>query len=355
MNFKKIILSLFFVVYSTYSYANYTLIVPQEPGGGTSVWAEILAKHLSKYLNEPIVVRNIPGTKDIYGFNYWHEFLRNDDKTIMVSHGGNAMSYLLDDVKYDYKLYRLVSLTNLDIVVAKSKTFKYGDKVIIPAGSGYEPDGLATTLLVCGELKTFDEYKECFNKNILWLKGINGNEKRLGFVRGEYNSVRETPSAWFRFYKDIPADIWFSEGVYNLKTKMIINDKNFDDKTFFENVYKEKWGKLPSSDNILYKSYKMSKNFRDILQKTLWVNKNNPNYDKIVNALNNMLNDEDARHELEKETGHYDWIVGEEGNKYIQILIGQIDRPSLEFFYRWNKEVYGYSSVIFKENLLNGK
>jgi tripartite-type tricarboxylate transporter receptor subunit TctC len=32
--------------------ADYTLIVPQAPGKGTSVWAGIIAKNLSKFLDE---------------------------------------------------------------------------------------------------------------------------------------------------------------------------------------------------------------------------------------------------------------------------------------------------------------
>ena len=70
--------------------ADYTLIVPQEPGKGTSVWGEIIAKNLEKFIGEPVVVRHIPGARDIPGFNKFHNSLRFDDKTIMVAHGGNG-------------------------------------------------------------------------------------------------------------------------------------------------------------------------------------------------------------------------------------------------------------------------
>ena len=43
--------------------ADYTLIVPQAPGKGTSVWAGIIAKNLSKFLDEPVVIRHIPGAR----------------------------------------------------------------------------------------------------------------------------------------------------------------------------------------------------------------------------------------------------------------------------------------------------
>ena len=39
------------------------------------------------------MVRHIPGARDIPGFNKFHNDLRFDDKTIMVAHGGNGVSY----------------------------------------------------------------------------------------------------------------------------------------------------------------------------------------------------------------------------------------------------------------------
>ena len=50
---------------ATTAFADYTLIVPQAPGKGTSVWGEIIAKNLEKFIGEPVVVRHIPGARDI--------------------------------------------------------------------------------------------------------------------------------------------------------------------------------------------------------------------------------------------------------------------------------------------------
>jgi tripartite-type tricarboxylate transporter receptor subunit TctC len=50
---------------TTSAMAQYTMIVPQPPGSGTSIWATIIAKGLEKHLNEKIVIRHIPGAKDI--------------------------------------------------------------------------------------------------------------------------------------------------------------------------------------------------------------------------------------------------------------------------------------------------
>ena len=48
--FKKTMLAVLFTAIATASYADYTMIVPQKVGGGTSVWAEIVSKQLEKHL-----------------------------------------------------------------------------------------------------------------------------------------------------------------------------------------------------------------------------------------------------------------------------------------------------------------
>ena len=49
------------------------LVVPQKVGGGTSVWASIVAKELEKYLGQEVVLDHHPSARDIGGFNKFHE------------------------------------------------------------------------------------------------------------------------------------------------------------------------------------------------------------------------------------------------------------------------------------------
>ena len=55
--------------FTTSAVADYTFVVPQKPGGGTSVWAQIVATEMEKYLDEKIVIKHIRGARDIPGFN----------------------------------------------------------------------------------------------------------------------------------------------------------------------------------------------------------------------------------------------------------------------------------------------
>ena len=61
----------------------------------------------------------------------------------------------------------------------------------------------------------------------------------------------------------------------------------------FTDVYARRWGNVPSGD--FYEAYLLVKNYRDVLQKSLWVDKNNPNKVKLENALRAMVTAPSAR------------------------------------------------------------
>lgn len=350
---KKILAALALSAVTLSAHADYTLVVPQEPGKGTSVWASIIARHLSKFVGEPVIVKHYPGARDIPGFNEFHNKLRNDHKTIMVAHGGNGVSYLLDPVDYDYRQYDSIGMMNLDIVNGRNaRTDLKTGTFIVPGSSGYEPDGMAMAMLLCGPKKTTDEYLACFKKRVKWVNGVKGNEKRLGFLRGEFNTTRESPSAWIKFYTGDKANpdnvVWFTHGIYDLKNKRQIPDPNFPD-TQFEDVYKKQWGVAPSGE--LYEAYRLTRNWRDVLQKSLWVNKGNPNTEKLRSALRAMLSDKTVVAEIEKDTGSYPWIVGEDGNAVIGELYKLITPTALKTAVEWNQKAYGFLS-FYKPELL---
>ena len=205
------ILTILFTLFTFSALADYTMIIPQKPGSGTSQWAMIVAKHMEKHLDEKIKLKHIPGARDIPGFNKFHNELRFDDKTIMVSHGGNGVSFLTEKVDYDYNQYEAIGGMNLTIVMG-SKDLK--DKAIFAGGSGNVPDAMALTLYMCGNLSSLTEYKKCFEDKITFVKGMKGSERRLAFKRGELNITRENPAAYKKHAKGV--EVLFTHGVYNL-------------------------------------------------------------------------------------------------------------------------------------------
>lgn len=340
---KKLLLVLSFLFASTTAYADYRMIIPQEPGGGTSVWASIVAKNLEKFIGEKVLLEHIPGVNDITGPNKFQSELRKDPKTIMVAHGGNGESFLTDKIEYSYDTWEPIALVNLNIVASHSTSIDpYKDKIKFGATAGRRPDVMAMVLLTCGPKANVDEYIACYKQHVIYVKGMTPNEARLGAFRGELNTVRETFASQKKFIDPLIAEgkfrLWFSHGVLDLETGGIKVDSNYKT-AHFENLYGEKWGKAPSGD--FYDAYLLVKNFRDVLQKSMWVDKNNPNADKIRQAVRDMLKDPDALAALIADSGDYEWFVGKDMDKAYRTIRNQIKEVPLKALVKFTVEGIG--------------
>lgn len=353
-NMKNVLIGLIIGCISLVARAEYKMIIPQEAGGGTSVWASIIAKHLEPKLGEKVVLVHIPGARDIPAFNKFHNELRKDPKTIMVAHGGNAESFLTEKVDYNYREYEPIGGMNLSIVTAFRSDFNpYDNNSVIrfASGSGNNPDMMAFTLLVCGELPSIDAYLECYKKKAIYVKGMNSGERRLSFMRGELNTTRESTAAFIKHVQPMidkkEATLWFSHGVLDLNTGKVVIDPNFPKAGSLEQVYKEKWGKAPKGP--LYNSYILVKQYRDVLQKSLWMDKGNPNALKVKAALVAMINDTEALKDIEKDTGKYQWIIGQDLEKAVDILQKLTTNKALKDLVRWQVEAFGVTAVYKPE------
>jgi hypothetical protein len=340
----RVCLGLFF---SVSAFADITFLVPQKPGEGTSVWAQIVATEMEKYLDEKITIRHVPGARDIPGFNLFHNELQQDDTVVMVSHGGNAVAFLEEEVDYNYNQYDSVGMMNLNIIAGRLK----GDDlstVKFAAGSGMTPEGMAMTLLICGPNKTTDEYIACFKENVVWVKGMSGGERRLAFKRKELNATRENPAAYKKHVQSNPdAELWFHHGILQADGSHA-DDPNYEGYQF-EILFEQKWGVKPSGE--LYDAYNLAKSFRDALQKALWVRKGNPNLQRLRDALTQVATNPQSVEAIEKSVGRYEWVIGDDGNAMRDTLMTFINRPALETLVKFNRDALGLSTVL-KENLL---
>ena len=347
---RKLLMSLAMVLGMTSTAsADYTFVVPQKPGGGTTVWTEIVAKELAPFLGEKIIIKTIPGARDIPGFNKFHNDLQKDDKTVMVSHGGNGVSFLQENVDYNYADYTSIGLMNLDIIAGISKDFKEGDKISFAAGSGMVPEAFAMTMLLCGPDLTMDQYVECFKKNVIWVAGMSGGERRLAFKRGELNGTRENPAAYKKHVASNPdAKVWFTHGILDANSASHTDDPNYPNMQF-EILFKNKYGVAPSGE--FYDAYKLVKSFRDGMQKAIWVRKDNPNAQKLQDALTAMSKDVTAIANIQKKVGKYEWKIGVDGNRQRDVLMTFITKDALRNLVKFNTEALGLKSV-YKENLI---
>jgi hypothetical protein len=334
----------------TSAMAEVTMVVPQKPGQGTTVWADIVKKELEKHLGEKITLRLIPGARDIPGINAWHNELRFDENTIVVTHGGNGVSFLQEQVDYNYAEYDSVGLMNLNIIAGK----RIGDdmsKPRFPAGSGMVPEAFAMTLMLCGPDKSVDEYIACFKENVVWVKGMSGSERRLAFKRGDLNGTRENPATYQKHVEpDANAELWFHHGLLDPTTGNHVDDTNYPAGYQVEQIFEARWGVAPSGE--FYDAYKLVKSFRDGLQKAIWVNKGNEELRKrMIAAMYAMKNDADSMAAIEAKNGKYEWFIGEEGDQMRDTLMTFITEDALKNLVKFNKEALGLKS-IYKADLV---
>jgi hypothetical protein len=347
---RKLLMSLAMVLGMTSTAsADYTFVVPQKPGGGTTVWTEIVAKELAPFLGEKIIIKTIPGARDIPGFNKFHNDLQKDDKTVMVSHGGNGVAFLQENVDYNYADYTSIGLMNLNIISGIRKDYKSGDKISFAAGSGMVPEAFAMTMLLCGPDLSMDQYAKCFKKNVIWVAGMSGGERRLAFKRGELNGTRENPAAYKKHVAPNPnAKVWFTHGILDANSASHTDDPNYPNMQF-EILFKNKYGVAPSGE--FYDAYKLVKSFRDGMQKAIWVRKDNPNAQKLQDALTKMSKDATAIANIQKKVGKYEWKIGVDGNRQRDVLMTFITKDALRNLVKFNTEALGLKSV-YKKNLI---
>jgi hypothetical protein len=343
---KKTIMAL--VLMTTTALADYNLIVPQKPSGGTSVWAQIVVAEWEKHLGEKINLIYKPGARDQLGPNAFQNELRFDNKTILVSHGGNGISYLVEPVDYNYLDWESIGQMNLNIIVGARKTADVlNGPIQFPSGSGMTPEVMAITLLAGPNndpIKTFQE-------KIVWVKGMKGSERRLAFIRGDLNATRENPAAYKKHVLPViekgEAYTWFHHGLLDVNTGKHSADPNFEEPTF-EALYEEMWLTAPSGD--FYDAYKLVKSWRDALQKAFWVNAGNPNKDELVASLNKMINDPESVAAIEKKVGKYEWRTGAEGDDAVRTLKSFITPEALKTLADFKSNQLGYNTV-YKEEL----
>ena len=116
----------------------------------------------------------------------------------------------------------------------------------------------------------------------------------------------------------------------------------------FEELFEKMHGVSPSGD--FYDAYKLVKSWRDALQKAFWVNKGNPNKDKLVAALNKMINDPESVAAIEKKVGKYEWRTGADGDAAVRTLKSFITPKALKTLADFKSDQLGYNTV-YKEEL----
>ena len=328
----------------------FTFVVPQKPGSGTTVWTEIVLKELARFMpGHTLKLRNFPGARDIPAVNAFQNELRFDDTIIMVSHGGNGVSFLQEQVDYNYADWESIGMMNLNIIVGKRLDADL-DNILFASNPGRVPDAMGLALLLCGKLDSIDAYTSCFKSKVTFVPGFKkGGDRRLAFKRGELNVDRENPAAYKKHIApNEEAEVWFHHGILQA------DGSHADDVNYpglqLEILYEQKWGEAPSGP--MYDAYVLVKSFRDAMQKAFWVNAGNPNAELLQKALLEMSKDPQAIKAIQKKVGKYEWVIGEEGNARRDTLMSFVTEDALRDLVKFSNEALNIAA-IYKESILN--
>lgn len=240
------------------SFAGKTIeyLIPFSPGGGSDTWARFNAPLLSKYLpgNPTVVVVNEPGGGSTKGANLFAARAKPDGLTILGTSGSTQFPYLLGDprVRYEYKDWEIawaaptggvVYTTPKTGVTSAAEIGKLKGRKLVYASQG--ATSLDLVPLLGFRLMGLDV------QHVFGFKGRG--DGRLAFERGEVNIDYQTSSAYLKNVQPLvdagEAVPLFSWGVLN-EAGEIVRDPTFPDLPHFAEAYETLTGQAPSGPDF---------------------------------------------------------------------------------------------------------
>lgn len=233
---------------------NIEWIIPFSNGGGSDTWARFNAPFLSKYLpgNPTVVVRNEPGGGSTKGTNLFAARARPDGLTILGTSGSTQFPYLLGDprVQYEYKDWEIVLAAPTGGVAYVSPSLGLSsaadlamlrDQRLVYANQG------ATSL----DLVPLLGFR-LMGLEVQHVFGFKGRgDGRLAFERGETNIDYQTSSAYLKNVQPLVdeglAVPLFSWGALD-GSGNIVRDPTFPDLPHYAEAYEMMTGSAPSGE-----------------------------------------------------------------------------------------------------------
>ncbi len=291
-------------------------IIPFSAGGGSDTWARFNAPFLSKYLpgNPTVVVVNEPGGGSTKGANLFAARAKPDGLTIFGTSGSTQFPYLLGDprVKYEYKDWKIAfaSPTGGVVYTTPSLGLKSADDIAMLKDKPLVYASQGATSLDLVPLLGF----KLMGLDVKHVFGFKGRgDGRLAFERGETNIDYQTSSAYIKNVKPLveagTAVPLFSWGALDDNGKPV-RDATFPDLPNFDEAYTKLTGNAPSGPE--YEAYFAFFTAGFPAQKMVFLPKDTP--DDIVaayqDAVSKMKEDPDYQATKESVLGTYEQVIG---------------------------------------------
>tara|TARA_B100000085_G_scaffold61124_1_gene53973 strand:- start:3652 stop:4677 length:1026 start_codon:yes stop_codon:yes gene_type:complete len=328
-----LVASLLFTV--TSAMAEYRLVVPSPKGTGTAIWADVVAAELEKYLGERVIVENIKGGKGNVGLETFNTKYKDDPKTILLAHGGNANAWLIENVNWSFKNWEPIMIQPYNITTTIKSDFDWqNEKLNLADCSGCVPETLGWTLLIGWD-------------NINFVRKMSAGDAKQAWLRGDFNYIREPASRHIKntlpMVEGGEALRLFNHGMFT-PNNGFVQDPNWPDTPMVTDLYKDTFGKDPSGD--VYEAYILSAVWRDGLQKGLFMHPG-ANTEAVVDAFERMMANEDSRKYLISKLGDYPMYFGEESNIIMDSLYGYVTKERLKLLVDFAKNKMEWSTAEY--------
>lgn len=292
------------------------LIMPFGVGGGTDTWGRFNAPLMGKYLpgNPTVVVVNEPGGGSTKGANLFAARAQPDGLTVLGTSASTQFPYLLGDprVRYDYKDWKIVMAapTGGVVYVSPSTGVKGPQDIGKLAGQKLVYASQGATSLDLVPLLGF----KLLGWDVQHVFGFKGRgDGRLSFERGETNIDFQTSSAYIKSVQPLVdegmAVPLFSWGVLN-ENGDVVRDPAFPDLPHFAEAFEMATGKAPAGPE--YDAYFAFFTSAFPAQKMMFLPKDTPQeiVDAYQAAFVAMQGDADYQAGIESVLGGYVQVTG---------------------------------------------
>jgi tripartite-type tricarboxylate transporter receptor subunit TctC len=301
-----------------------SVIVPFAEGGGSDIYARMMAPYFEKYLpgNPKILVLNKPGGGGTTGAVYFDQKSQKDGTWVLTLSTSTASNYALGDPRAKFKLEEFIP-----IILSPRGITQYGRNNLglqdikdlkgkIEKLKSYEPRQLSFG----GKTPTSGDLALRIALSLLGVEvnsvwGLSGNgPMALGFERGEFTLNYDNTLAYLKGRKHMiengMAVPIYTFGNYDENGKLT-RDPALPDVPHFAEVYKAVHGKEPSGPG--FEAWKAMMGVSVTMSKSLLLPANTPK--EVVEAwreaARKMLKDPEYLAKAKEEAGPYPQIVGD--------------------------------------------
>jgi hypothetical protein len=292
-----------------------TIVVPFSAGGGTDVFARVMARHLQEHIpgNPRVVVDNQPGGGGHIAPNAYALSRRKDGSTLLLGANVNQVSATLGTEGVRYRLGDLAP-----ILGTQSGSVVYGSSMLADGPEDLRDTNGQVFIGLFDPLASLDLILalELLGVDYQAVSGYGGRgEVRLAFERGEVNVDLQSSFGYTENVEPLVEEgkavpLWVT-GLLNEQGEVVRDRVVPEIPTAFE-VYEMLHGQQPSGPQA--EAIRAVAGIRGAGDKVLWVHEDAPA--EAIEALREgaraMAADPAFQQALEEATGSADLFVGQE-------------------------------------------